>query len=163
GLRGTTVRSISPACIRRATTAATRRSCRNLGKMRPLLGPPTWWPARPMRCSPLATEVGASTCSTRSMAPMPMRSSNLPVAPSAPHDQVVVALDQLAQLARVLDGHDELELERLAHAGVDDRRWPRLAVGPMPAEEAGELAGGPLGGRQPDALRRPAAQAFETL
>ena len=52
GLRGTTVRSISPSRMRRATTAHSSRSARNLGKMRPLETSPTPWPARPMRCRP---------------------------------------------------------------------------------------------------------------
>ncbi len=41
---------------------------------------PTWCPARPMRCSPLATDGGDSTCITRSTAPMSMPSSRLDVA-----------------------------------------------------------------------------------
>ena len=83
GLRGTRVSSMSPRSIRPAVTAATTRSPRNLGKILPSDGCPTWWPARPMRCSPLATDGGASTCTTRSMAPMSMPSSRLDVATSA--------------------------------------------------------------------------------
>ena len=44
---------------------------------------PTLWPARPTRCRPLATEGGASTCTTRSTAPMSMPSSRLEVATTA--------------------------------------------------------------------------------
>ena len=40
------------------------------------LEPPTWWPARPMRCSPRETAPGDSTCTTRSTAPMSMPSSS---------------------------------------------------------------------------------------
>ena len=75
-LRGTTVGSISPSCMRRATTAHSSRSPRNLGKMRPRLTSPTPWPARPMRCRPRATDLGDSICSTRSTAPMSMPSSS---------------------------------------------------------------------------------------
>ena len=46
-------------------------------------GAPTWWPARPMRCRPRATEGGASICTTRSTAPMSMPSSSDEVATSA--------------------------------------------------------------------------------
>ena len=72
--------SISPASIRSATTAASSRSPRYLGKMRPFEGSPTLWPARPMRCRPLATEPGDSTWMTRSTAPMSMPSSSEDVA-----------------------------------------------------------------------------------
>ena len=44
---------------------------------------PTWCPARPTRCSPLATDGGASTWTTRSTAPMSMPSSRLEVATTA--------------------------------------------------------------------------------
>ena len=44
---------------------------------------PTLCPARPTRCSPLATEGGASTWTTRSTAPMSMPSSRLEVATTA--------------------------------------------------------------------------------
>ena len=69
--------------MRWATTAASTRSPRNFGKMRPRDGSPTWWPARPMRWSPLATDAGDSTCTTRSMAPMSIPSSRLLVATRA--------------------------------------------------------------------------------
>ena len=80
GLRGTTVRSISPSRMRLATTAHSSRSARNLGKMRPLAVSPTPWPERPMRWSPAVTDFGDSTCSTRSTAPMSMPSSSDEVA-----------------------------------------------------------------------------------
>ena len=47
--------------MRFTTTAVSRRSPRYFGKILPRLGSPTWWPARPMRCSPRATEPGDST------------------------------------------------------------------------------------------------------
>ena len=75
-LRGTTVGSIRPSCMRRATTAHSSRSPRNLGKMRPTLTSSTPCPARPMRCSPRATDLGDSICMTRSTAPMSMPSSS---------------------------------------------------------------------------------------
>ena len=51
-LRGTTVGSIAPSRMRRATTAHSSRSARNFGKMRPLQTSPTPCPARPIRCRP---------------------------------------------------------------------------------------------------------------
>ncbi len=83
GLRGMRVCSISPSCMRRVTTATSSRSPRYFGKITPLLGAPTWWPARPTRCSPRATLVGLSTWMTRSTAPMSMPSSSELVATSA--------------------------------------------------------------------------------
>ena len=80
GLRGTTVVSISPSRIRRATTAHSSRSARNLGKIRPFDTSPTLWPARPIRWSPAVTDFGDSTWSTRSTAPMSMPSSSDDVA-----------------------------------------------------------------------------------
>ncbi len=80
GLRGTTVVSIFPSRMRCATTAHSNRSARNLGKIRPFEVSPTLWPARPIRCSPAVTDFGDSTCSTRSIAPMSMPSSNDDVA-----------------------------------------------------------------------------------
>ena len=53
-----------------------RRSPRYLGKKTPRLGSPTWCPARPTRCRPLATLAGLSTWITRSTAPMSMPSSS---------------------------------------------------------------------------------------
>ena len=66
----------APSCMRRATTAHSSRSPRNLGKMRPRLTSSTPCPARPMRCRPRATDFGDSICSTRSTAPMSMPSSS---------------------------------------------------------------------------------------
>ena len=83
GLRGIRVVSMAPSCIRRVTTAHSSRSPRYFGKMTPLLGAPTWCPARPTRWRPRATDVGLSTWMTRSTAPMSMPSSRLDVATSA--------------------------------------------------------------------------------
>ena len=82
GLRGSaSARSRRRACPSRPRRS--RRSPRYLGKMTPLLGSPTWWPARPMRWRPRATEVGLSTWITRSTAPMSIPSSRLDVATRA--------------------------------------------------------------------------------
>ena len=63
--------------------ALASRSPRYLGKMTPRETASTWWPARPIRCMPLATEVGVSIWTTRSTAPMSMPSSSEEVATSA--------------------------------------------------------------------------------
>ena len=52
----------------------------------------------------------------------------------------------LAQLAHVLDRHDDLDLERLADAGVDDGDRPRPPSSVVAAEEVGDLLERPLGG-----------------
>ena len=83
GLAITDSDSIAPTCIRPATTAAEIRSPRNFGNITPWLGAPTWCPARPIRCSPLATDGGDSTWITRSTAPMSMPSSSDDVATTA--------------------------------------------------------------------------------
>src|ERR1700691_4280697 len=83
GLRGMRSSSIAPSSIRLATTVACTRSPWYLGKIRPREMSPTLWPARPVRCSPLATDGGASTWMTRSTAPMSMPSSRLDVATTA--------------------------------------------------------------------------------
>ena len=83
GVLGRCSASIWPASIRSTTTAVCTRSPRNFGKSTPRLTAPTWWPARPTRCSPEATEGGDSTCTTRSTAPMSMPSSRLLVATTA--------------------------------------------------------------------------------
>ncbi len=69
--------------MRRTTIADSRRSPRYFGKILPVLGSPTWWPARPTRCMPRATEPGDSTSTTRSTVPMSMPSSRLEVATMA--------------------------------------------------------------------------------
>ena len=83
GLAITESFSMAPSRIRPATTAAEIRSPRNFGNITPWLGAPTWCPARPIRCRPLATEGGASTWITRSTAPMSMPSSSDDVATTA--------------------------------------------------------------------------------
>ena len=66
-----------------ATAAQATRSPRNLGKITPLLTAFAWCPPRPIRCRPLATDGGASICTTMSIAPMSMPSSSDEVATSA--------------------------------------------------------------------------------
>ncbi len=83
GLRGTLIASIAPCFMRSVTTAVCTRSPRYLGNITPRDTAPTWWPARPMRWSPLATLGGDSTCTTRSTAPMSIPSSRLLVATTA--------------------------------------------------------------------------------
>jgi len=57
------------------------------------------------------------------------------------------------ELAHVVDRDDHLEVERLAGAGVDHRHGAGSLVGPAP-EEARDLVERPLGGGEPDPLRR---------
>ena len=71
-------------------------------------------------------------------------------------------LDARAERAHVLDGHDDLEVELLAHAGVDDGHRAR-PVGGAAAEEARDLVERALRGREPDALRRLLADRVEPL
>ena len=95
----------------RASTAAhATRSPRNFGKMTPRLAAPIVWPARPMRCRPLATDGGASIWTTRSIAPMSMPSSS---------DEVATSAAELAGLEPIFD------LDRAAAA-----RASRDASGP---------------------------------
>ena len=83
GWRGTRVCSIAPSRMRPTTTAVSSRSPRYLGKKRPELAVSTWWPARPTRWRPAATDFGDSTWTTRSIAPMSIPSSSDDVATSA--------------------------------------------------------------------------------
>ena len=80
GFRGMCRDSICPASMRSTTTAVLTRSPRCLGKNQPTETSPTWWPARPIRCSPAETACGASTWMTRSTAPISMPSSSDEVA-----------------------------------------------------------------------------------
>ena len=64
---------------------------------------------------------------------------------------LLVERQDLAGRGHVLDRDDDLELERLAGAGVDDRH---LAARPDAAEEPGDRLERSLGRRQADPLRR---------
>ena len=77
------ISSICPASIRSTVTALWTRSARCLGNTAARETSPTWWPARPMRCRPDATDGGDSTCTTRSTAPISMPSSSDDVATTA--------------------------------------------------------------------------------
>lgn len=76
GFAGTEIDSICPLTIRSTVTALLTRSARCFGNSTPWETSPTWCPARPTRCSPLATDGGASTWMTRSTSPMSMPSSS---------------------------------------------------------------------------------------
>ncbi|SLH03433.1 Uncharacterised protein [Mycobacteroides abscessus subsp. abscessus] len=80
GCAGMRSASMRPVTIRSAATAQWMTSVRCFGNSTPREISPTWCPARPIRCSPLATDGGASTCTTRSTAPMSIPSSRLLVA-----------------------------------------------------------------------------------
>ncbi len=80
GLAGTKSRSIFPSSILSTVMAVCTRSARCLGNSTPCEISPTWCPARPTRWSPLATDGGDSTWTTRSTAPMSMPSSKDEVA-----------------------------------------------------------------------------------
>ena len=67
---------------------------------------------------------------------------------------LLVERQDLAGRGHVLDRDDDLELERLAGAGIDDRH---LAARPDAAEEPGDRLERPLGRAQPDPLRRASA------
>ena len=73
---------------------------------------------------------------------------------------LLVGRQDLAEPGHVLDRDDDLELERLAAARVDDLD---LAARPDPAEEAGDRLERPLGRRQPDALERRRVRRAEPL
>ena len=136
GLRGILVSSISPPRIAFATTADSSRSARNLGKMRPFEIEPSSCPARPIRCSPRATDFGLSTWITRSTAPMSIPSSRLRRGDEArdpPGLQVLLDHHPLLARERAVVGARDLFLgqlvqpqrEPLGEAAVvdeDDRR-----------------------------------------
>jgi len=64
------------------------------------------------------------------------------------------AAERLAHLPHVLHGYDDLDVELLAHAGVDHGDRALLAVGPPASQEAGQLLERALGGGETDALGR---------
>ena len=113
GLRGMRVVSIAPSSMRRTTTAASSRSPRYLGNTLPTLVASTVWPARPMRCRPLATEMGDSTCTTRSIAPMSMPSSS---------ELVATRPRSVPAFKRFLDGQALLAGDRAVVRAHEDGR-----------------------------------------
>src|SRR5215212_1133161 len=118
--------SMAPARIRSTTTALSTRSPRNLGKTMPRLTAPTWWPARPIRWRPDATELGASTWMTRSTAPMSIPSTG---------QLVEVGAEPLGQAAGVGE-HDR------GAVGPDELDQPLVDVGPDRGS-LGQAGGGP--------------------
>ena len=117
--------------------------------MTPSLTASTWWLARPMRCMPLATDGGASICTTRSIAPMSMPSSSDEVATSAgirPGLQRVLDLDALrARQRAVVRPHDRLARQLVERAGqalgqaaaVDEEQRGAVRRGPARAAAGG--------------------------
>ncbi len=69
-------RSMRFLCAARHSTAHSTRSSFSKTSMRPLDVSPVACPARPMRCRPLATDLGEPICTTRSTEPMSMPSSS---------------------------------------------------------------------------------------
>ncbi len=67
-----------------------------------------------------------------------------------------------AELGHVVDRDDDLDVERLARPGVDDRDRPRSG-GRLPAEEPRDLLERPLRRRQADPLRRLVRDGLEPL
>ena len=97
------VDSIEPVRMRSTTTAISSRSPRYFGKILPVLGSPTWWPARPMRCRPRLTAPGDSTWMTRSTVPMSMPSSRLLVATSARSRPVLSSSSTRSRCSRAIE------------------------------------------------------------
>ena len=151
---------------------ASSRSPRNFGNTLPRLGSPTWWPARPIRWSPRATEPGDSTWITRSTAPMSIPSSSELVATIAFRRaalELVLDLEPLLASDRAVVGSGELLAGELVEtgrealgqaAGVDehDRRTVRpdqleyLGVDGRPdrrLRRRGPRSGGPEHRRHP--------------
>src|SRR4029453_13599656 len=121
--------SMAPARMRSTTTELSTSSPRNLGKTMPRLTAPTWWPARPMRCRPDATELGDSTWMTRSTAPMSMPSSReLGATPAgrgppprgrAPGLGALLDLGALLAADRAVVGPGQLGLGELVEVGAE--------------------------------------------
>ena len=158
--------------MRSATTLDSNRSPRNLGKILPRLGSPTWWPARPIRCKPLATEPGDSTCTTRSTAPMSMPSSRLLVATIARRRPDLSASSTSSRCSRAIEpwwvrtrSSSASSLSWAARRSASRRpftntiveRWARISSSSLgwiagqiearagPALDAGPLAGTSIG------------------
>ncbi len=134
---------MSPATIRSATTAVCTRSPRNFGKTTPRDTAPTWWPARPTRCSPLATDGGDSTWMTRSTAPMSMPSSRLEVATTAGSRPALRSSSMSARCSRETEPWwarastcgappDDAGLRHHLRRGTRDVEW--RALGALPGD-----------------------------
>ncbi|OCI31543.1 hypothetical protein OERS_16700 [Oerskovia enterophila] len=103
GFESTCRCSICPVRMRSAITAEGTRSPRKVGNTTPWDTAPTWWPARPMRWSPLATEGGAPTWTTRSTAPMSMPSSSEDVATTAGRRPSLSSVSVRVRSARLME------------------------------------------------------------
>ena len=103
GFRGTRVSSTAPSFMAFVIAALARRSPRYFGKMTPRETASTWWLARPIRCIPLATEVGVSIWTTRSTAPMSIPSSSEEVATSAGSRPALSASSISTRWSRAID------------------------------------------------------------
>src|SRR3982751_1538731 len=123
--------------MRWVTTAHSRRSALNLGKIRPFDTSPTPWPARPMRWSPAVTDLGDSTWSTRSTAPMSMPSSSDDVATrqgSSPDLSSSSTTSRSSRAAAVVheDDRGTVLLHQVEQLGID-RGPDRAAPGVLTA------------------------------
>src|SRR5918912_721056 len=159
GLRGMTVSSMSPSRIRAATTADSSRSARNFGKMRPFETAPSSWPARPMRCSPRATDFGDSTWTTRSTAPMSMPSSSDEVAtrhgisPAFKSSSTSSRCSRASEPLQALDGQCEVRAALRACDGMDLVEDQRLDAAQRLARARREEQEERLGRRDEDVRR----------
>src|SRR5205807_535067 len=124
GLRGITVSSIAPACIRSATTADSNRSARNFGKIRPFDVAWSSCPARPMRESLREAAVvdeddrGAMLLDEAQDLGIDRRPDRL-LRSFAPGSEQVGRLRVAAGLSHVLERDDDAQVELLRDAGVD--------------------------------------------
>ena len=92
------------------------------GRCGRVLGASTWWPARPTRCSPRATDFGDSTWMTRSTAPMSMPSSSELVQTrpgNQPRLQPLFDLHALLARDRAVVRAQEFLARQLVHAQRD--------------------------------------------
>jgi hypothetical protein len=148
----------------RVMVAAASRSPRYLGKITPRETAPAWWPPRPMRWSPLATDGGASIWMTRSIAPMSMPSSSDEVATMAgrrPALRSSSTCEALLPAERAVVGAHELLARELVEGGghalgqaAAVHEHERGAVGADQLEQAG-MDGGPDGRMRSGRRRRP--------
>ena len=123
GCAGPACASSAPSRMRCAVTAAGTSSPRNVGNTIPRDTAPTWCPARPTRCSPLATDGGDPTCTTRSMAPMSMPSSSELVATTAGSSPALSSDSVRVRSARLIEPWCARARIVAASPGVDaDRR-----------------------------------------
>ena len=138
GLAGIESGSIWPASIRSTVTAECNKSARCLGNSKPSEISPTWCPARPTRCSPLATDGGDSTWITRSTAPMSMPNSKLDVATTARSRPDLRSSSISARCS--LDTEPWCALARTLGAPATAPAWAIISAGRRAGECAGDAA-----------------------